>query len=116
MYLSLRSLRISNEIYKILSALLRDTVSNYWLLHAVITDVDVSRNLKYANIFFYSVDIKLNRNNILDAFHHSIGFFRKHLAKRLSLHTIPKLNFLYDTSIDYGTKIEDLMGNFHSIR
>ena len=109
MHLNFRFSRISNEIYKILAKLLHDTTRNYWLLHVVITDVEVSKDLKHASIFFYSSDKHLDKANILKALNHSLGFFRTHLAKKMSLHTVPKLNFFYDNSIEYGKKIDALV-------
>ena len=37
------------------------------------------------------------------------GYFRSELAKRLNIRHIPELHFVYDTSIEYGQKIESII-------
>ena len=37
------------------------------------------------------------------------SYFRTELASRLNLRHMPEINFIYDTSIEYGRKIEKII-------
>ena len=39
----------------------------------------------------------------------ALGFFRSEIAKRVSLRVAPILSFHKDTSIEYGSHIEELL-------
>ena len=41
------------------------------------------------------------------------GFIRKELANRLEIRHIPELEFVYDESIEYGKKIENIIESIH---
>jgi ribosome-binding factor A len=41
------------------------------------------------------------------------GFIRKILADRIEVRHIPKLEFIYDESIEYGRRIEDKIKEIH---
>ena len=42
------------------------------------------------------------------------GFIRKTLADRIELRHIPELEFIYDESIEYGKKIEEIIEDIHN--
>ena len=39
------------------------------------------------------------------------GFIRHKLRERVDIRQIPELNFIYDESIEYGEKIENILEN-----
>ena len=45
----------------------------------------------------------------MEALQHSKGFIRTLLAKRLTVRKCPELQFVIDTSIEYGNKIESII-------
>ena len=42
------------------------------------------------------------------------GFIRTELADKLEIRHIPELNFVYDESIEYGNRIENIIDNLHN--
>ena len=43
----------------------------------------------------------------------SSDFFRKFVAEKMDLRKTPKLKFIYDESIEYGNKIEQIIEEIH---
>ncbi|UKI57946.1 MAG: 30S ribosome-binding factor RbfA [Clostridium sp.] len=41
------------------------------------------------------------------------GFFRSLLAERLQIRHTPELKFIFDESIEYGQKIEEIIKELH---
>jgi len=72
---------------------------------AVITEVGVTKDLKYAKVYvsFYGRQELLEHT--VEALNHATGFIQGTLGKRLRLRMIPRLTFLKDTSIERGFRV-----------
>ena len=77
-----------------------------------VSEVDISRDIKYAKVYISGFESSKNMNNSVEALNHACGFIQMKLAKRLKTRNTPKLTFFVDTSIKQGIdmikKIEDL--------
>ena len=49
----------------------------------------------------------------MDALKSASGFIRHELQDRVDIRHIPELEFIYDESIEYGKKIEDIIEQIH---
>ena len=49
----------------------------------------------------------------MKALNDASGFIRKELADRVEIRHTPELEFVYDESIEYGKKIEDIIEKIH---
>lgn len=101
--------RISDEIQQIIVVLLHTKVRDPRLKWASITSVEVSKDLRYARVFFSALDLKAEINDTLKAFEAAAGFFRTQMSKQLHLRTVPMLRFFYDDSLAYGDKMDQLI-------
>ena len=45
----------------------------------------------------------------MEALNRSKGYIRSLLAKRMTTRKVPELNFVLDTSLDYGNRIENII-------
>ncbi len=70
-----------------------------------VTDVSVSRDLRYAKIYISYYGDRNTHKRIVDALNHASGFIRNILGKRLKLRVIPELRFILDESIERGFRI-----------
>ena len=74
-----------------------------------ITRVEVSKDLSHAKLFVSSFE---NRNKALRAvagLNRAVGFIQGVLGKKLHMRTIPKLNFIYDDSIEHGFEVNKII-------
>ncbi|HHL39009.1 MAG TPA: 30S ribosome-binding factor RbfA [Deltaproteobacteria bacterium] len=75
-----------------------------------ITRVKMSRDLKLAHVFFSMLgDDEQQRRRSREGLMSACGFIRRRLAKSLDLKHIPVVDFLFDDSIEYGSRIERIL-------
>lgn len=97
-----------NELIKReLTMLLATGTKDPRLQDVIITDVDVSRDLTSAKVFF-SVDDNMHKN-VAQLLNKAGGFFRSSLSKSLDLRHTPSLSFIYDTAPNTGARMDDLL-------
>lgn len=98
--------RVASELQKVISVLLRTKIKDPKLATATITEIDLSKDLSYAKVYYTSLTSEDNEY-IAKAFEKSKGFFRSSIAKSLNLRIVPNLKFIYDNSLDYGMEMEE---------
>ena len=74
-----------------------------------ITDVEVSGDLRNANIYVSVYGKEEERKSTLEGLEKAKGFMRKLLGERISVYHTPELNFRYDQSLEYGAYINKLL-------
>jgi len=104
-----RSDRVGGLIQKILSEILKKEIADPRLKMTTITEVEVSRDLKLARIFFTAPHGKQNKDAAIKGFKSARGFIKRILAHELDLKYMPDIMFIYDQSQEYGAHIEALI-------
>ncbi len=104
-----RSDRVSGLIQKALSEILKRDIGDPRLKMATITEVEVSRNLKLARIYFTTPDGKQKKDAAIKGFNSARGFIKRILAHEIGLKYMPDIKFFYDDSLDYGEHIDELI-------
>ena len=118
--------RINDLVHQQLMVILRRESNDPRLNKLNVTGVEVSRDLGVAKIF-YTDDLaselinnknnnkKNNTNNLIQkSLEKASGFLRRELARRCDLRKTPELRFIYDKSIDQGSKIEGILRSVKS--
>jgi len=103
-----RMQRINKQMQREISLLLEMRVKNETAKKAVITEVDCSRDLEQAKVFFTTVDPK-ERDDVKKALSSVAGALRSLLGKQMKLRQIPVLEFFLDTSEEYGRVMDRLL-------
>ena len=104
--MSLKLERINSNIQKEISYVISNEVKNPNIKFVTITAVDTTSDLSYSKIYFTSLS---EPKETLKALKSARGFIRKSLCDRIDLRHIPELEFIYDESIEYGKKIEQII-------
>ena len=77
-----------------------------------VSDVDVSRDIKYAKVYISGFESNKSVEKSVEALNHACGFIQMKLAKKIKTRNTPKLTFFIDNSIKDGIamikKIEDI--------
>ena len=100
-----RSARVGVQVQKVLADLIQKGVSDPRLAQVTITDVELSRDLRIAKVYFATHGKGQDEKDVLAGFESAKGFIKRELAKRLGLRYMPDLRFFYDASFDYGDRI-----------
>lgn len=105
--MSIKIERINSAMVKEISYILANEVKDQDLKFVTITDVKTTNDLSFAKVYFTVYN--KNINETLKAFKNAKGFIKKELATRIDIRHIPDLEFVYDESIAYGSKIEKII-------
>ena len=109
---------LAEEIRKIVSSMLvtgelKDPAFNSMI---GVSGVDVTRDGSYATIYVTALSSRPGRENteedrqeILDAFERAKGFIRTTIGKNVKLRYTPELIFKFDSSFDYGAKMDKIL-------
>ena len=99
------ALEIQHEISNILTRGLKDRRIGF----VTITDVEMSKDLRHAKVFFSSMGTEKERADSGIALNHAAGWIRHELGQRIRMKFLPEIAFYEDTSIAYGEKIDQLL-------
>jgi ribosome-binding factor A len=95
------------EIYEILKNRVKDPRLTEMF---TVTKVDTDKELSTARVYIsiYSTD-KSKADATMEAINSSAGFVRRELLHRMRIRTVPVLNFIPDTTMEYGDKIDRIL-------
>lgn len=106
--MSIKTQRIASNIIKELSYILAYEVKDNDIKFVTVTDCKLASDLSYAKIYVTVFD-KDKIDSTIKALNDASGFIRKELSQRIDVRHTPELNFVYDESIEYGKKIENII-------
>ena len=111
---ALRLTRIGDRFQKELSEMLvKEEIRDPRLAGITITDVNVDRELAYADIYVSAVEGEIRSQEVLLGLESASGFIRKMLAERIELRSFPKLRFHWDVTPERADRIEQLIAAIH---
>lgn len=105
-----RSTRVGEQLRRELSELVRSAVKDPRVHDATITDVEVTKDLSHARVYFSQLDDAPERVAETEAaLNRAAGFLRGQLGRIMRLRHVPELKFLYDASIAEGMRMDALI-------
>lgn len=103
-----RSDRLASQIQRELASLIRSGLKDPRLSAASILEVQVSKDLSHARVFFSLLDPEAVED-CLDALSRASGFLQREIGKSLKARITPKLSFIYDDTDIRGRQMSDLI-------
>jgi ribosome-binding factor A len=103
-----RSERLASQIQRELAALVRNNLKDPRLSAPTILEVQVSRDLSQARVFF-SVLNPDDAEQSLHALKHASGYLQREVGKVLKSRITPRLVFVYDDSDIRGRTMSELI-------
>lgn len=107
--MSFRPERLAEAIKKEISELLREELKDPRIGFVSITSVEVSKDLRYANVFVSVFGEPAQQKASIEALQKAQGFIRGELGRRIRLRYTPEITFKLDQSISHGSRIIALM-------
>jgi ribosome-binding factor A len=104
-----RSARVSRHIRNTLAELLNKKIRDPRLRAVTITGVDLSPDLRLAKVYFSTAGDERAVADAEAGFQKARSFIKRHLAGNLGLRYMPDIRFYYDTSLEYGARIENIL-------
>lgn len=103
--------RMGSLIQMELSRLILTRVKDPRLGFVTVTHVEVNPDMKSARVFYSALGDKKARSDSQFALEHSAGFLQKEIGTTLKLRFTPRLQFVYDDSLDRGLEIDRVLRN-----
>ena len=104
-----RNRRVADLIQRELATLIQREMESRRFGLITVSIVNVSPDLLNAKVFVTSLGDDAGKDDMVDALNERAGHFRHELAKNSPLRTTPKLNFVFDSSIEHGTRLSALI-------
>ena len=109
---SIKTERIASMLEKEIGYILMMEVKDVDIKFVSVTGVKLAADLSYAKVYVTALD-ETKKDATMKALNDAKGFIRKELADRVEIRHIPELEFVYDESIAYGKKIEEIIEDIH---
>lgn len=106
--------RLNTAFVEKISEIIHNDVKDNDVKMVTITDARVTNDLSFAKIYFTTMSE--DRNSVLKALNKASGFIRSELCEKLDIRKMPEISFVYDESIEYGKKIEDIIERINNER
>lgn len=104
-----RSSRVAEQIRRELAELIQLELKDPRVSLVTLTDVEVTADYTHANVFYTSLAGADHLAEIAQGLTRASSFLRRELGKRISIHHLPELHFLYDSSVERGTYLSQLI-------
>jgi len=104
-----RTQRIESEIQRVLAALIAREVKDPRVGNVTITAVSVAADMGTARVFFTPFASRHTPEEVHIGLTHAAGFLRGELGRRLSLRHAPRLEFVFDESVEGAARLSSLI-------
>ena len=111
--MSLRSNRVAEQMKKELGEIIGQKIKDPRVGFITVTDVAVTGDLQEATGYITSLGTEWEKGETLKALAKASGFIRSEIGSRIRLRRTPEITFEFDTSIEYGNKIDALLRGLH---
>lgn len=105
--------RIASNFVKEISYILATEIRDDDIKFVTVTDCKVTNDLSFAKVYVTVLE-ENKKDSTLKALNDAKKFIRRVLADRVEVRHIPELEFVYDESIEYGKKIENIIEDIHN--
>ena len=103
--------KIDEELKKEISSIISTELKNPHLTGLIsVSKVKTTPDLRYAKVYVTMINEKSKKEN-LSILKKSSGFIRSEIAKKINLRYTPELVFEFDESLEYGTRIDEILKN-----
>ncbi len=112
-----RGLRVADQIQRDLAEIIAFELKDPRVGMVTITEVQITPDYAHAKVFFTMLsDDREAIQNTVAGLKAASGFIRGQLGRRLTIHTLPELHFVHDTSTSRGMELSKLIDEANATR
>ena len=101
---------ISAEFKRVLSDIIRSDIKDPRVSEMVsVTHIEITKDLKYAKAYISVFDTDKMKKSTIETLTHAEHYIKNEIGARLRIRRLPEITFLLDTSIEYSSKISELL-------
>jgi len=103
--------RLQEELKKIFNITLSQKINDPQLAWVSITEVVISKDLRYAKLYFTHYNNPASHEEVLESLIKTSGFLKKQIAGAHIMRTIPELSFYYDDTEERAEKVDAILAS-----
>lgn len=100
--------KLESELVKTIGEIILEEATDELMKTITVTGSEISADLSFAKVYFTSLK-DMEHMKLEQEMNEASDFFRKFVAEKMDLRQTPKLRFVYDESIEYGSRIEKIL-------
>ena len=101
---------IASEFKRVLSDVIKSEIKDPRVSEmASVTHVELSRDLKYAKAYISVYDSDKLKKSTIETLQHAEHYIKNEVGARMRMRRLPQITFLLDTSIEYSSKISEML-------
>ena len=104
-----RMRRVNEALREVLSARIAAGLKDPRIGFVTVTAVDTSSDLRHARVYVSVLGSEEERDDTLAGLGSSTGYLQAAIAREVRMKRTPTLEFVYDSSIDHGFRISELL-------
>lgn len=104
-----RSSRVAEQVQRELAELIRLELKDPRIGLLTITGVELTPDYAHAKVFYTTLADPSARQGIDAGLRRASGFLRRELGRRIRIHTLPELHFVFDESVERGDRLSRLI-------
>ncbi len=101
--------RLAEQIRMDAALILQSQLKDPRLPLVTCTRVSVTNDLKSAKLYVSVLGDEAQKARTMKVLEGATGYVRRLLAERLGLRSAPEIRFVFDPSIEYGIRLEELL-------
>lgn len=109
-----RSERVAEQVRRDLADLIRSELKDPRVGMISLTEVELTPDYAHAKIFFTTLNVEY-LDEIQRGLKRAAGFLRRELGRRIHIHTLPELHFVYDASLERGMNLSQLIDQANAV-
>ena len=103
-----RSDRVAEQVRRDLADLIQSELKDPRVGMISLTAVELTPDYAHAKVFFTTLDAE-HLEEVERGLKRAAGFLRRELGRRIHIHTLPELHFIYDNSLERGSSLSQLI-------
>lgn len=101
--------RVNQAVKREVSSIIHSELKDPRLEFVTILQVEVSRDLQHARIFFSVLGDDKKADSAQQGLESAQGFIRKLIGQRVRMRYTPEIEFIFDRSVEYSVRIEEAL-------
>ena len=111
--MNVRIERLESSFVREISYILMQEIKDENIKFVTITDCEITNDLSFAKVYFTVLD-NSKKIETIKALNHAKSFIRGELSKRIEMRHTPEVSFVFDESIEYGNRIENIIDKINN--
>ncbi len=105
--------RVNAQIKKEIGVIIQQELADPRLRFVTITNVDVSRDLRTAKVYFSALGENLAAQAAQKALESAAGIIRRYVGGHIKMRYTPEFHFFYDRSAEFSARVEQTLTEIH---